>query len=544
MRCRALVPFVSMAILLASVESCSKGGGGGRGSHRGDDDDDDGDLPTSGALAISDNALAAAYPEGLAVSAFPQAVNGADVTQTAGSLILPADSRDSYLTTSTSRGETPADVLQDIRDRLDAKEGVSCFSPTIIQAMTYSDTFIDACYQFDIGMMDGEVMGAIEQGQFNNTVGNVSAPRTDAAVKAALSALILGGGGSVTANTSGEACMVASGRRLIGNAAGKVNAMLGLMQGILCEAKKAGIEELPSEEGDELDLTTQLQNAPSGQAEAYSWTGAKITRLADFGERPVYLTEIDFQATGGITRTTSLKIYHSPGVDGNFEHNGVIDLKVTESTSPNQPNYTSFLYSKSGSTVDTANIKFEVRAMGHSSSDPFDSEGRLNFNTDSASNGSYNGGVTTTGVDYVAFDVHPLTFAGKISYWANPGSNYNESARGFVYSTTQGSDGKIQGCAVAGAIREGSIRKSILAQTALSPTGCFTPQITNGACATGDNAGPRVYKQCFTQDSEGKYVVDTALTTDEAGFDVYQTAAEASPPDVNLLNMTTIGDIK
>src|SRR5690606_29775925 len=123
-----------------------------------------------------------------------------------------------------------------------------------------------------------------------------------------------------------------------------------------------------------------------------------------------------------------------------------------------------------------------------------------------------------SGMNYFVASINPSTYAGQITAWNNPGGGYGEAARGFVFSTTAQADGTVKGCAWTGAMRTSSIRKAVKLGNAMKPDGCFTPQMSSGACVdpatsgsgTGGAVGPQVWKQCFAQNTTGIYEIDSA----------------------------------
>jgi hypothetical protein len=192
-----------------------------------------------------------------------------------------------------------------------------------------------------------------------------------------------------------------------------------------------------------------------------------------------------------------------------------------------KPHRSSVIYAKSGSTVADQKLKIEIRDTSFNKTKIpgpyFNSEGRIDLNLGADVDGNFGPGEQNQymkGVRYFAFDINPSSYAGNIAFWSNPGGNYNEQARGFVYETTQNSDGTLSGCSFAGA-DVGSIRAATAKNTTLTPTGCYTPQISNGVCGEpNNNIGPQVFKQCFRQNTEGLYQVDPAKTTGADGIDI------------------------
>jgi hypothetical protein len=187
---------------------------------------------------------------------------------------------------------------------------------------------------------------------------------------------------------------------------------------------------------------------------------------------------------------------------------------------------TSLQYAKSGTTVDDSLVRYEVRnASIWEDHEPLTGEGIVDYNSGANANGDFPGNANDylSAIQYLAFAINPSTYAGKLSYWVNPGGGYGEAARGFIFEMNQNAEGQLAGCAYAGAVREASIRKALKEDIALQPTGCYTPQMLNGICgAANDNVGPQIWRQCFKQDTQGVYLVDMPSMPDAAAEDFYE----------------------
>ncbi len=491
---------------------------------------------SSSSLAISDNGLAGSYPEGLAISAFPIAIDNTPGEAAVGTLNIPmlrlnnpppGNNQDA----ATSFEEHPKEALKEALDVLNG-EASSCFSEPELNALTFNSNNVEACYGFDYGMVSGTAIGNVDGGQINPTVESAKEGTTDD-VKNALSQIQ-----NIQLNSTGEACMVTVGRGMIKATAAKLNGALALFRGILCEAKKAG--------KDKFEGTTPVNLTSIAQAKVPTLldiTSAEISILDNQNDRVVYKTEIKYKLSNTqSSEDNTLILYHSPGAQSNENYTGVLDLSEAADNN-NQRHFKSMAYSKSGTTYADQRLKIEVRNVGYTSQlaniDPFNTGGVLDPNTGVTQN---SGNSELSGLTYFAFDVNPSTYAGKISYWANPGGNYQEATRGFTYSTEQAEDGTLSGCSWSGAVMNTSIRKALAENIALSPTGCYTPQFSKGVCGTsGDNQGPQIWKQCFKQNSEGVYVPDNAHITDIAsGYDVLATA----PSDLPIIDLTGIATLE
>ena len=223
----------------------------------------------------------------------------------------------------------------------------------------------------------------------------------------------------------------------------------------------------------------------------------------------------------------------------------------------------SIAYSRSG-TEEAPNIKMQLRSASHNKDlTHFDDNGFVKFNEGasfpSGSNAtdnqygkySFNHNEGIMGMKLIEFDVNPLTLEGSIGFWNNPGDNYTENARGFIFKMEKNPENEnlLVGCAVAGAAAESkgikgdthvSIRRSIHESIGLVPRGFFTPnRYVQDGQGQWDNQGNTVWKQCFKQTEDGaNYVVDSSKTDDTKGYDVLSyddpKVTEVSVPTVKL----------
>ncbi len=501
-------------------EESSDSSGGDSGSG-----DEGGSAPSgdTGALAISDNGLAIAYPEGLTVTAFPQSVDSNPGAAAPGS--LQTGLRLNGPSADSTELKHPREALTESQDRLNG-DAQSCFDNGLVQAFGSSPNITEYCFGFDYGIVSGEAIGTGDGGQVNNIVQS-----NNSSVSALKSALE--GASGLQADSSGEACMVKVGRHMVSAVASKLNGSLGFLGGLLCEAKKAGSDTFSS-------ATVDLAETASGKLpDGLTLSKAEITSL-DGG---VYKTEIDYSTAS--QSSSKIIFYHKPGESGNDTYSGVLNFYEGEDQNGNNA-FRSMSYAKSGSDTSSQRLKIEVRDVRYTNaagvSDPFLGDGTLDPNTGVTVN---DGNDKLSGVKYFAFDVNPSSFAGSLSFWVNPGGNYEEPPRGFVYETAQDSAGRTSGCAWSGAFRDTSIRKAIADGSILKPTGCYTPQISNGVCGTSsDKQGNDVWKQCFTQNSSGIYEIDNSKVTDtSAGYDVLP-SAPSDTPEIPIRSSSGVGSVK
>ena len=519
-----------------------------------------------GALSISDNQLAATYPEGLSVSAFPKTVDSSPGEAAAGTLqvkttallvesLPPPPPPGDHQPNSPSTGsfdpflQHPKVRLQASKERLDGT-AESCFSEEIAAALGPPPNIQEICYGFDYGMVSGDTLGMVDGGRINPALANQQDQST-ASLLAALESI-----DGRTLPTSGEVCMVGKGRGLVKSAVARVDSALQLFQGMLCQAKKDGLaSELPKE-GESIDLTSAFAGFSGSSGGGMSFSDVSVSRLSDSQQHPVFKSQLTFSVDSVHgSEETKVTLVHSPG-EGNVNYRGVMWIEGERISDQNNETYavvTSVLYAKTGTDLSDQKITFEVRNANINKTrvkeDPLTSDGLVNYNAGSGSDGSFVGPGQAndyiSGIGYFAFDVNPSTYAGKISFWVNPGGNYYEAARGFIFETDQKSDGTLAGCAYSGAMREGSIRKAIKESELLEPTGCYTPQHNNGVCGrANDNVGSQVWKQCFQQNTEGVYQVDAEKVSDiSSGFDVLP-MKPSDMPQVDLRDMATLGNVR
>lgn len=545
------VRLVSISFLLLGLyglaSSCGKSsedsGDDKSGESSGDGDDD---TVSAGTLAIADNGLAGAYPEGLSVNAFPEEIDPDPGTAAAGTVVVATLTQDQQQPANPPNGgqtgsdpepfkDHPREKLKEDQKRLEG-EG-ECFGNNAVSDMLFDEKNIEVCYGFDYGIVSGQAIGVVDQGKVNGAVDSAKTGSvTD--VKNALKNI-----DGITLDTSGEVCIVANGRRLVSKYGARLDATLKFFQGILCQAKKDELDDLPAA-GKSIDLTSSVNDAlPSGSTGTSTIDAVKLERLDDNGDSPVFQTTIEMsnssQNSEGIEE---IVLVHSPSKDGNAAYSGTLTIKGSrEEAGTGYTVATSLTYVKSKTSDGDIRMQFDVRGgdfkhMGDftKTSSPFE-DGRVKFPSTSSS--AENDPVTNE--TYIVFDIDPSTYAGKVSFWKDPGGS---TPRGYVAELTQDeTSGKLSGCAWAGADRSNKgIGGRIAAGEAVTPTGCYTPQFSKSCNPTGvgGNQSDNVWKQCFAQNSDGDYIIDTAKTTSAEGYDVLAASA-AGIPEIDIATIAS-----
>jgi hypothetical protein len=446
--------------------------------------------------------LAAAVPGALALAVFPQASTGASLIQ-------------NDQVEDPNKNKTVADKVADNQARLDGTAS-SCLNVNVFKRRMRSPS--PNCYEFDSGMNPFQLSG---QSQTRGSKTGLD-------------------------DTGNEACMVAFARNEIDDTVERVDQAMEMISGMVCQAKKNGSDaELAV--GDSLDLKAALETAAAG---ALPITVAKITRLADDADgSAVYHSRIEFAFPDG--RTSELNLVNStaagvskgtlsflragaaPAADGQQQ-------QQDPNNDQNKHDLMSINYSRTLDDAGQPRMQFEARfARMTKDITPFDDAGLLNFgglNQEAANS-------TVHAIKYVAFDMNPDTNEGALSYWMNPGGNYNESARGFLFNIEKNDEGVLVGCGTSGATAGLSIRKAVMEPSednTLKPVRDWQPQWAQNVHADKDarfTAGETnvVTEQCFKQNqTSGYYEIDAEKTTGQGsgyGYDVKQVAeVQVMPP--------------
>ncbi len=415
---------------------------------------DDDDSPAGETAAEALNALAVAYPSGLSVSVFPQ-------TGTSASLA----------------GEEKAASIKERREeanKLLKGEADSCLPPAFNRGASIN-LDRETCYEFDQDMLYGST-------NWSNQVKGTKNGK----------------------NTAGEACLASFARAKVQDVENILDRSLGLVQGMLCQRKKAGGNTDVPAVGAEVNLAEDLKGAMKEKAKVI--TAATMKRINDAEGRPMFRINIVIETSDNVTR--EINILHSPkGTQDNSEFKGKLWTKVTGQTFVGAPssgpsdNYLSITYSKAGDQLQAELLRGRIAA--DISAAAF-ANGVVDLNVGTAADGSHtNGGVNNANnninaITMIGFNVNTKDNTGTTAYWQNPGGNYNENARGMIFSLAKSGD-KLAGCGSSGAASVAdfatglSIRKSKKTGDAMQVKGYFHPFFNNnvgaGACASTPTTG-------------------------------------------------------
>jgi len=444
--------------------------------------------------------LALAYPEGLSVPSFPQSL------ETSTTLAAVGDNQ----TLNQKALEAKAVLEGTVTD---------CFEILQKRSILPEPTEgLERCYEFDQEMIYG----------YRDNVINLSGT-TD---------------GLSRKTGSQEVCMISFAREQMRIIERRIDESLDRAQVMSCLAKKEG-KRLPSAVGDSLDLT-QIMNAKRSSAIVNPpiFDSVVMKRLVDVESRPVFETTIKVTKNNN---PEELIILHSPqSLENNDSYNGVISLKRPEAQ---KTKAISIEYARSNLS-GVKRLKASVRSGNFAQSyvTLFDVNGRVNYadlpiNADNS---------LVNGMMMVEFDLNQSDSTGNLSYWKNPGGNYTESARGFVFRVEKDTTtSRLKGCAVSGAAKSTSIRKAISENISLKPNGWYHPffvgtqasdiseydykgtnpvaywkkpsfsDATLAASFVTNQTGDMVSRQCYSQDQNGNYVIDsTAGIGGTAGYEL------------------------
>ena len=438
----------AVGILAWGCGSSKKSGGDEQESSSGND-------PSGGTPAGSaTNTLATIYPGGLSITVFPDDRSALTLMQTVS---------DDKTPTMAAKAKEAEAILK----------GDRACAGSIFQRQVKAPK--ETCYEFDQEMIYG---GRILNPTFSGTKDGK--------------------------NGLGEACLVAFSRSQVKEVEFVIDRALGVVQAMLCQAKKAGKASSLPAVGETVDLAAILKEALGDKAARVS--KAAITRIADKDGRPVYRSDVTMEGKNGDVQETHL--VHSPASDSdNGTYDGVLWTKMSgldklggpaaqqpPGDGPKDP-YMSVQYSKT--MVDgKPRLKAQLlraRVVDALAPNVF-KNGVLDLNVANNSSNEYQnpaGGTyfrnqALSGMTFIGVNVDPDTGAGAVSYWQNPGSNFTESARGMVFNlSASAANGSLSGCGLTGARKGGdnspgngmSIRKAIKEDKlgTLVPNGFYHP---------------------------------------------------------------------
>ena len=429
------------------------------------DDEEESTTATSvgGGTGAGSTTITAAVPSSLALAIFPQSIDGT-------SLALADDEQ----VVDPNKLKSVREKVEENKERLSG-QATECLNIAVFKPKMQAAAL--NCYEFDSGMNPFQISG-------------------ETATRGTKTGL---------ADTGTEACMVAFARNEVEETVERVDQAMELVSGMVCQAQKSGVA-VDLTVGGSMDLAAPLAQATRGKMPI---AAAKITRLADGADgSPVYHSRIEFTLPDG--RTSSLNLVNSTGAAGSkgtlsFLRAGATPVQAAQTDPNNNANKAdvmSISYSRITDESGNPRMRFEARfARMVKSITPFDEAGLVNYAAlaQNANNSDVHA------IKFVAFDMNPETNEGALSYWKNPGGNYNESARGFLFNIAKGSDGVLKGCGTSGATNQLSIRKAVLEPSdanVLSPVRDWQPRWALNVHADKDarfTAGETsvVTEQCF-----------------------------------------------
>lgn len=490
---KSLIVLFPLATSLAFGFSCSKDSGDDASNDSGGNDE-----------VSAVNPLATAYPGSLALSVFP------DQISSTGLLLVTQDAAAKQI------GRPPKRKLEDAKKRLKG-EG-DCFDKTMA-GEHQSNGKPTSCYNFDSDM----------------TPFKYAAPdnnRID----------IFGTKDGTDGN--GQACMVTFAKEQVDQIIFKVDRALGMVQGLLCAAKKKasadGTElQLPEVGADALQLKAAMEGE-LGKVGNFGMKSAIMSAYENDDGTVGYKTVVGFKTPNGAVDEITLR--HNPASGDSSDESGVLTFKRTGGLSgaPLQDQQ------QGGEKVEVMSINYERKIDGNGEEksiaelraanisvdfEPLNSKGLVAYENlpEDAENSEIEA------IKFVAFAIDPETGAGDLSYWKNPGGRFNESARGFLFNIKE-KDGVLSGCGVSGATRNVSVMAAIAdtnGKKVLKPVRYWHPKANENTDPDADDRysgqeGNKVTEQCFKQNvTSGKYEISG--TESERGYDV-KDGSDIEPP--------------
>jgi hypothetical protein len=422
----------------------------------------------AGTLAVTTD-LSLAVPDSLAIAVFPQTVDS--TAATAAGTIAVSLTADAPPPPAEFGDKTLRQKIEFQKDVINGK-AESCISESLFNDLK---AVSEKCYEFDQDMIYG--------GKF--PVGTAGTDQMYGTVNGK--------------NSTGEACLIAFAREEVGDVVSTVEQSMALVQAAMCQANKDTKDlKLPDEVGKSMDLKKPLATA-LGKRLLITVEAGSLKRLEDSENRKVYKTTIVI-VRGAKKRT--INMVHSPAENGtNDTFNGQIWVDMEGSIRNNQPgpaaggeskrSLFSIEYARSiDADTSEPRIQYELRSgeFAASLADKAFDAGILDFNANTNAAGAYvkpdktlyNGNDGASNIKYVSFDMNPETNAGTLSYWRNPGSNYDENTRGLIFNLSHNDAGDLTGCANSGAASVDfsngtSIRKALKTGAELAPQGFLHP---------------------------------------------------------------------
>lgn len=371
----------------------------------------------------SSDVLAKVYPDGLSVSVYPQT--------NSTSLALAEDKEQSAKAKNEDAGK-----------RLKG-EG-ECFPPALRKEGP--SMLEEKCYEFDYDMI------------YNTRGGSyITGTKT----------------GLSNATGSTEACMVAFTRGKVKQLSGMVDRTLGMVQMMICQAKKTGASA-PTSDGESIDFKAVMEAAATAAGKDPTHMPVSAAKMTHSGD--LYVTEIEMKIpakpgtpAGASDPKEKIILTHKP-TDAADTYSGTIVIRRDKDfdNTATKERILTIAYERSGDSVKykmlTASVNTAISANAVVN-------GALDLNVSTNASGDYldASGVVypsqndaVSGIMMVAYNMNPSTSAGNFAYWVNPGAGYVEKPRGFVSNVTaDATTGLLSGCSSSGAFSYGSIRKSI-----------------------------------------------------------------------------------
>ena len=418
---RVVQQFVAASALLSIVSACGK---------KSKTDVKTTPPTTTDITGDIQNALANAYPAGLSLSLLPSST----------STSLNDDSVDLADDETAVATQKPVKQVKEDQKKILEGKGDDCF-PAVLKTKPKPENSGETCYAFDYDMIVNTRTMADGRIDKSGTMDG-----KDVAGK--------------------QACLVSFAQSKVSDASDQVDRATGMIQAMMCQAKKANANVVLPAIGEILDLKAALTTGANTKA-VKEIGEASIKRLADNNGRPVYYSKVVITNPEGLKRTTNL--VHSPistdGAAGEADFQGTLWTESDNSSKDPNPTLKRLLSVNYSRTVEDGvpHMRYELRAGKFHSSlvgKAFSDTGALDFNVGTNADHDYvidgnvvaqpNGAVD--GATFVQFDINPTDNSGSFTYWRNPGGNYNEPARGMIFNITKNAtSGVLQGCAATGA---------------------------------------------------------------------------------------------
>ncbi|MCX6131519.1 MAG: hypothetical protein NTX25_20965, partial [Proteobacteria bacterium] len=435
----------------------------------------------------------------------------------------------------------------------------NCLPPIFLRP---AKELTETCYEFDQDMIAGT-----KDGHTNGTPNGLS-----------------------TLKDSTEACLASFARAQVKEIENIIDQGLGLQQGMICQAVKDKVDVADAATETGVDLAESLTEAADKTTDTRKPKMTVTEATMNKDSEGVYRVSIAVSLLkDGKTISQTYKLSHIPDDADNSSYHGVMsvtrdDVDAKGPGAAIGKRFISLTYARK-TTDSVTRLATELRSSRFAPSlaaKAFNDDGTLNYNAGSIdANGDFtvitDPGKAVSDQLLVAFDLNVDDDSGTFEYWKNPGSNYTEPSRGFVFKLNKNaSTGRLEGCGMSGAAAGSdpsdntgwmSIRKAYKTDTALTATGSYHPffntepdrvshvatsSCTENTCTGTAQAGPGksitvswtipsfsvaenesivdqklwatkqgtnlVSRQCVVQNVSGVYEIDKTLITDKAGY--------------------------